>query len=381
MLNKEKQAEAREKLQTKTFQEAKDKRHILLKWATGTGKTRMAILLALNKVPKSILLNVKETNHKITWKKEFEEMGATGWWDRITCICYASLEKEVDKHYDVIINDECHGLSELRESYLGQISFDTMISLSATPGEEVEERLSNVCPYWESYIPMDKAIELGILPPPTIYVVNLELDNNIKRNEVKASGTKRIIKKTDREYYDYLTNKIDKFKSMYSRDFESWQMHQLNQFALKRKKFMAHCKTEKAKEILNKIKNKRYICFAGSIEQCNELGGKNVIHSEIGPKKRENIIEQLNNKEISNVHAVNMLKESMNIREIESGMMLQVDAKTDRGAIQVLGRCLRGDDPEFYFFKIKDTVDERYVNTALSSFNKKYIKNYDARNN
>lgn len=147
MINKQKQIEARNNLQNTTLVEANGKKHILLKWATGTGKTRMALLLATRSNPNSILLNIKETNHKITWEEEFKKHGLEQYWNKVTCICYASLEKEIGKKYDVIINDECHGLSELREAYLDQIEFDTMISLSATPGEEVEERLYNICPY------------------------------------------------------------------------------------------------------------------------------------------------------------------------------------------------------------------------------------------
>ncbi len=379
MLDKQKQAEAREKLQNDTLPEALKHKHVLLEWATGTSKTLMALKIARGRGAKKILLLTKEIAHKLTWEDECKKWGMEDIWNNMTVMCYASLHKIADGYFDLIINDECHGLSENRENNLEKVGFDWMVSLSATPGEEVEDRLMNICPYWKSEISMDKAISLGILPEPTIYIVDVEFDDVKVVKTVKGTKGKKARKYTSRGYYDYLSEQIKKFKSMYERDYEDWQLSQLVQTGARRKKFMAQCKTEKAKEILEKIKHKRFICFTGFIEQCDELGGENVIHSGISINKRKQLIERLNNGEIDNLLAVNMLKESMNISYIEAGMLIQADAKTDRGMIQVLGRTLRGDDPEFYIFRLKDTSDEYNVKTALSSFNKKYIKVYDER--
>lgn len=378
MLNKQKQSEARQALQERTLGKVEGKKHVLLKWATGTSKTLMAIKIAEARKAESILLNVKETSHKITWEDEFKKWGFEDLWSKTTCICYASLHTVVGNQYDIVINDECHGLSELREDHLDKIKFDSMISLSATPGEEVEERLENICPYWTSNVPLKRAIELGILPEPTIYIVDVELDDIVIKHTVKGNKTRRTKKYTDKGYYDYLCKQIEKFQAMYEKNYEDWQLHQLNRTGSVRKQFMAHCKTEKAKEILARLEGKRFICFTGSIEQCEELGGKNVIHSGISVNKRKDLIKKLNEKEIDSVFSVNMLKESMNIVEIEAGMMIQTDAKTDRGSVQGLGRCLRGEDPQFYFLRLKDTVDERYVKKAISSLDKQYIKQYEA---
>lgn len=378
MLDKQKQAQARNKLQEETLPQTKNHKHILLKWTTGVSKTLMAIKIAISISPNKILINTKEISHKDTWEKEFKKWGYDNLWQKVTIICYASLHTIEGEQFDVIINDECHGISELREDYLGRMEgWKKMISLSATPGEEVEERLAKIHPYWESIVTTEEAIELGILPEPTIYVVEVELDDKIKRHTIKKGS--RTNRYTDKAYYTYLTTQIKRYQEIFENTGEGWAMQRMVRAGNVRKVFMALCKTEKVKEILSKVKEKRYMCFTGSIEQCNELGGRNAIHSMISVNKRKKIMEDFNNKLIDNVFSVNMLKESVNVEDIEAGLMVQVDAKTDRGSLQALGRTLRGDEPEFYFFKLINTVDDKWVAKALSSFSNKYIKVYEEK--
>ena len=76
---------------------------------------------------------------------------------------------------------------------------------------------------------------------------------------------------------------------------------------------------------------------------------------------------------INSLFCVNMMRESINITNIEAGMIVQLDGVNDRSFIQTLGRTLRGVKPEFYVLCIKGTQDEKYVKTAFKDFNPKYI--------
>ena len=144
--------------------------------------------------------------------------------------------------------------------------------------------------------------------------------------------------------------------------------------ALKRKQFIASCKTLKAKEILNHLKDKRLVCFTGSIPQCIELGGKYVVHSK--SKDNAKIIQAFNNEKIDQIFAVNMMREAMNFTNIEAGIVVQLDNKKLMFA-QTLGRILRSSYPEFYILVAQNTQDEAYLHTVLEGFDRKFVHKYE----
>ena len=67
------------------------------------------------------------------------------------------------------------------------------------------------------------------------------------------------------------------------------------------------------------------------------------------------------------------MRESMNIADIEAGLLLQLDGSTSRGYEQSLGRCMRAKDPEFHLVVCKGTKDINYLETALLNFNKNWV--------
>ena len=140
---------------------------------------------------------------------------------------------------------------------------------------------------------------------------------------------------------------------------------------LARKVFISKIKTDKAKEIIKRLKGKRFICFCGSIKQCEEIG-TNLIHSKIDKKIREQLIAKFNNEEIDELYAVDMLQESMNLNKINAGIIVQLD-NGERTAVQMIGRVLRSIAPEVYILMAKGTQDEQYMKTALQSIDSKYI--------
>lgn len=379
--------ETRDSIQQKALELSRKHDHILLTWATGCGKS-LAALKCMVATGGMWIIVCKEITHIENWKRDIEKHGMS-WmlrnkdasfadafrddnryiiWD---IICYASLHKyEYAKEANLVL-DEVHGLSELRELRIGDMLPGKIVSLSATVDEEIKQRLSSIKPFEEYNITTSSAIEMGILPEPKVYLVHKELDDS--RREYVAKVNKKEVKLTAKGYYDHLTRNFEYWKTRFEEKGESWAHPKQMQAALDRKRWMAEYKTDLAETVLEKIKDRRFICFTGGIDQCNKLGGTNVVHSKISTKKREELITNLNNEVINSLFCVNMMRESINITNIEAGMIVQLDGVNDRSFIQTLGRTLRGEKPEFYVLYIKGTQDERYVKTAFKDFNPKYI--------
>lgn len=347
--------------------------HLLLTWATGCGKSLAALQCA--KDGGKWLIVCKEINHIENWRREINKHNVKA--SIVDIICYASLHKYIDRgDWEInLILDEVHALSELRELRIEAIAPTKIISLSATVDSDIRERLRAIKPFIEYHISTSNAIAQGILPEPKVYIVEKQL--NDVRKEYAGKFGKRVIMLTAKEYYNYLSNSVDYWKYKWETEGEDWRYKKFMFAALERKRWISNYKTDTAMEIIGKIWGRRFICFTGSVEQCNKLGGSLVIHNKVAPKKREKLVEDLNEGRINNLFCVNMMKESMNINKIEAGMIVQLDGASDRSFIQTLGRTLRGENPEFYIIVVKGTQDDKYLKTALTNFNKKYIAYVD----
>ena len=90
------------------------------------------------------------------------------------------------------------------------------------------------------------------------------------------------------------------------------------------------------------------------------------------------MIKDFNESKVDKLFTTKMLRESMNLNNIEVGVMVQLDNNM-KSLLQTLGRVLRSSYPEYYILYVKGTQDITYLNTALEGFNEKYIEwlNFD----
>lgn len=393
--------------------------NILFEWATGCGKTKQAIkaidLLDKTK-PNKVLIVIAEVAHKSNWIDEFNKWGKELLNNinlDINIICYNSLHHYKDEHFDLVILDECHHIgTEIRIDILKSIFSDRFILLSATVDRLLINDMSFIIgPVYISAITLQNAIDWGLIPAPKIYLMPLELDNTIcnqvieeirgkkdrlitirctVRDKWKYLKDKRnypnlrlLISCTERQKYNDLDMKIDYYmkllKSKIGRN--SWSCEAIRnkmlQYGSQRKSFLGILKDKRAKEIISNFKECRYICFCSNIEQADRLGGSHAVHS----KKDDamNVINKFNNKEINSLFVVGMLKEGQNLKDIEKGLIIQLDGKI-RAFIQKSGRILRAKQPEIYIIYFKGTQDEVYLNRALEGLNPEYIVNYENHN-
>jgi superfamily II DNA or RNA helicase len=271
-------------------------------------------------------------------------------------ILYASLHKVSESYYDFIVLDECHGLTWKRLEHLHKIIIPTtkLFLLSATiPSDKkylIEKLVNNKFVKYAT-ISLDQAIKREMLPKPTIYVhqVNLNSADKLKYNNLQ----KQIV------YFQR--------KNMFGPTKVS---------GLKRKKLIANSKTVCAKRIiaLFKAKKYRFICFANDIKQAKLLAlPKPVVCSkEQSAKFNQSLVDAFNRQQGDSLFAVKMLRESVNLTEIDRGLIIQLD-KEPLSFYQMLGRCLRSKNPEMHMILCKDTHDQIYFDNVMDKSLLKYV--------
>lgn len=329
---------------------------LLLSFATGVGKSLAAIKIIERNPDRKWFILCKQTDHIQNWINEFKKHGKESLLSNVELFCYRSLHKYIGRKANLVL-DEGHAITEKRLNYILEIESDKVIILSATVDEEKKLLLTQIKgDLKEFHISITDAINQGLLPPPKLYIVEIELDDN------------------QRKAYAEISRKVDYFKQQHFQLRQKWTEFKWLGTALKRKVMMANFKTTKAKELLEKFKDKRLVCFTGSVAQCNNLGGKHVIHNQ-SKKTNPKTIKDFNEGLISKLFAVNMLRESMNLANIELGIIIQLDNK-QLSFIQMLGRVFRADLPECYVLVLKGTQDEVYLKTVLEGFDTKYLYKY-----
>lgn len=143
------------------------------------------------------------------------------------------------------------------------------------------------------------------------------------------------------------------------------------------KRYLGELKTEAVRKLLNTFpRRKRYVCFCASINQANSLSKANTVSSKKGSSKNQGIIDAFNAKKTHSLYAVGMITEGMNLKDIEVGVIVQLDGK-ERLFIQKAGRVLRAKMPVMYIFYYKNTQDENYLNGAFDNIDSKFVKYCD----
>jgi superfamily II DNA or RNA helicase len=249
-------------------------------------------------------------------------------------------------------------------------------------------------------ITTDEAIEANILPEPKIFIHQLLLNNSFRYSEIvikRKTGSSiaccsypdrwQYIKDvqfkvinilcTEQEKYNYLSDQVNfwKQKTM-NNPTNPFNRNKWMRAALDRKVYLGELKTDYIQHLLYEIpKSERLICFCTSINQANELhndyNDESIVHSKI--KNVEKIIQDFQNKETNALFCVNMLKEGMNLNDINTGIIIQLDS-VELSFIQKLGRVLRADSPNIHIIYYKNTRDADYLSKILKLIDRKYIK-------
>lgn len=367
---------------------------LCLEFSTGIGKTINAINLQnimTNKYSRKTYVCVAEIAHIQNWKDEYIKHGFEHLLSNTEIFCYASLKKYINKNdCDLLILDEVHhAFSDNRLGHFNEIRRLRTIGLSATISDEDKFAFGVTFGKFDLYtITMEEAIEMELLPKPKVYLIPLQLDNSIKSETIEFKRGRNInvihcdylqrntyiyaknkyptlnliIHCTQQEKYDYIDAEYNR-ATMYKRT--GWL-----RYGGIRKRYLSDCKTDKIKELCKTLQDdgKRFICFCGSIEQAELIGGDNCIHSK---KEVKSIIYKFQSGEINSLYAIKMMTEGVNLSGIEAAIIGQLDG-TERPFIQRTGRSLRADYPEVYVLYFQNTKDMDYLQNVINTIPEEY---------
>lgn len=377
-------------------------KRVILQWPTGVGKGYFGAKAIQELKPQRCLLLVAETFHKKNWQEEFEKQGVVfDIFQEVVIECYASLKKYEGTQWEIIILDEAHHVgSELRTDILKTIKTDMVLCLSATLDRDIIASIESCFgKFYIDKISISKAIEQNMLPVPEIYTIPLTLDNTnysetitetwgnklkrikyrckytdrwaYKKNKSKYPNVELEISCTQKQKYLYICEQFEFWKQRYFQTKNQGVKNLWMQMGNQRKIYLGSLKTNVVKEFLKTINDKRYICFCTNIQQADEMGGENAIHTKA--QDNEQKLYEFNMGIRDHIFAVSMLREGQNLNNIEAGIIVQTEG-VELSTIQRIGRILRSKKPIIYIFYYEGTRDEEFVRNALKDIDSKYIQ-------
>lgn len=385
------------KIQEETLPTLYSQPRIILRWATGLGKSKMTIDLVNHtlgelKKPPRIAFIVAERSHIKNWQEEFEKWGLKA---KPLILCYASLKKLKDNHVDILVLDEAHHVfTEKRMAILETLKAEYVYLLSATLSvKRIIDIESIYGKFTTSTVTLKEAIRQNALPEPRVNLIPLELEDKAPTQTIVIGKSKNapvirweergkyiyknipcVIRCTEKQKYLFLTEKMEYWKRRYELSHNQMFHNIWVNTGSTRKRFLGELKTEKVRKLISEFPwRKRFICFCASIAQAEALDPQNTISSKRPSSLNQQIIDAFNKKQLHRLYAIGMATEGLNLNNIEVGIIVQLDGK-ERLFVQKFGRSLRAEDPVSYIFYYKDTQDEVYLRNALENIDNKYLK-------
>ncbi len=359
----------REQVQTEALEEAVKYKRVGLGISMGVGKTLIGLRYIdyyqkLRGGKLNILVVAPKLSIFDSWKQDSEKFGVS--LDNVHFTTYLSLNKQ-EKIYDIIILDECHSLLYSHEEYLADFP-GRILGLTGTPPKwhksEKGEMVNTYCPIKYKYI-TDEAVDDNILNDYKIVVHMLRLSS---KRDIEVETRKSSFYTSEIANYAYWTSRIDEANSPKSKQIAS---------VMRMKAMMDYkSKEDYAKRLFEQMEDK-CILFANTQEQADRLC-EHSYHSN--NQYSEGNLDLFGNDHITKLSCVLQLSEGVNIPNLKAGIIMHAYGN-ERKSSQRIGRLLRLNPTETAVAHIlcyADTVDEKWVKSALSDFDSSKITYKDA---
>lgn len=365
------------------------RRSIVLELATGVGKTKLALekVHQLYKEDSKILIVIPRNVLIDNWKEEFKKWHYADMLPNVTFTTYVSLPKHAG-HWDIVVFDEAHHLSERCQEALSYFKIKHSIFLSATLKREHKMFINLWSRRDVEFINVDtkKAIDNDVLPDPKIILIPLELDNrtaNTVFEKRKAKPNEKVLtisyderwkyksykgalamKCTQRQYYNELSSLIEWYKRKRANPaMKNLWLHKCGE----RLQWLSMNKLFYTKKIIEKL-HSRYVVFCNTIAESQALDIP-MVNSQVGFDN----LSKFNDKMINSLAAVNCLNEGINMVDCQVGIFNAINA-SEVMQVQKVGRELRHKDPILIIPYFKYTREDDIVRKWMEGFNKELIE-------
>ena len=339
----------------------------------GVGKTRIAIQHLQRNFNQFIQVLVVVPKHSVTqsWLDELDKMGLYSLVEHITFTTYISLKKKDPNNYDIVYLDECHSLKYSHELFLGPYT-GKILGLTGTPPRDKQSEkgklVQKYCPIKYTF-KVDDATDSNILNDYRIVIHDLQL-----------SGVPSLKKKNKNGGY-WHTSEVKDYSYVTRRVAEAQTPKQQQWAYIMRMRALMEYTTKEAyvKSMVNNIEDK-CIIFANTQDQADRVC-KYSYHS--GNNKSADNLEYFSDGRINKLSCVLQLSEGVTIPQLKQGIIMHAYGNEKKTA-QRIGRLLRLNPSETAVCHIlcyKGTQDEKWVESALSSFDSSKIKRYNPLKN
>lgn len=311
---------------------------------------------------------------------------------------------EVPSHMIVVrsqgysfISGNCHHLSELKREYLNSILKVNpnvkLLFLSATIPRDIMDYMKSLGTYNIVKSTIADGIKDEVLPTPMIYTIPLYLDNTKCTEEIvknprsnnpvtcnyserwnfikRFTSRKIIIKCTQKQYYNELSDKIDWYKRKFMFNKTVVFKNKWLRAAGERLKWLSEQKVDICQSIVSLLQDQRVLLFYNNIEQSLKFKDYAPINSK--NKNALKNLEDFNNSKINHISSVNMLSEGMNLTNCRVCLFCNLNA-SEILSQQKFGRSLRHPKPIVIIPYFKDTRDEELKDKMLKDYDSSMIK-------
>ena len=345
-------------------------------WATGSGKTRVAIIAIKSFLTKNTGKNIKiivPTEHlKIQWLLELDKYGLS--LHTNVEIINSAVKKE--ERIDLLILDEAHRYGSDSFIEIFKIKHPKLIlGLSAT-FHRLDGRhriIEKYCPIIDT-VTVKEALKNGWLSSYREYKVVVQVDDFHIYQQASQEfqdmfaifnfdfnlAMKCVTNIVYRRYYG-------KTLGIASKDMDAisytWQ-----RALRKRKEFVMNHpdKIEITRKILEARPFSKAITFSGTIKQAEKIGIGTVVHSGKTKKKNRLTIEEFSSMPTGVINSSKSLNEGVDIPGLNLAIIL-TNSSSPNEKIQRIGRVIRKEDgklAEIFTLVIKGTIEEKWFENS-----------------
>lgn len=353
-------------------------------WATGTGKTRAAIMAIKSFLSKNsgkkILVVVPTDQLKVQWAFELDKFGII---QHVKVEIINSTVK-YNENIDLLVLDEVHRYASESFSSIFRVKRPKLIlglSATFTRLDGKHKFLEIYCPVIDT-ITVKEALANGWLSDYREYKVLVESDDFHYYQEVSLKFQEMF----SFFGFDFETAmncvKNVRYRRMYAKNFD---IHHKDMDGIvftwlrclkERKSYILNHpkKIEITKKILEARPYTKAITFSGSIKQAEKIGIGFVVHSGKTKRKNRLTIEEFNELPTGILNTSKSLDEGADLQGLNLAIVLS-NSSSKRQKIQRIGRVIRKEEgkiSEVFTLVMKNTVEEYWFEN--SSQNSNYIE-------
>lgn len=356
----------RTKIQKEIVESLNNPGHGILLLSPRLGKSKIAIEIIKKEKPSSILwVTPSEKLRDIDIPNEFDLWKAKRYKSRLTCVCWSSLDK-IEGYFDKVFLDEYQDLTEhnTQNFFNGKLDYGSIIGLSGTH------------PKHKKKLDILKKLNLDILVEKTIaeaakegivadYKINvIEVPLNSKDRNIKAGSKAKPFMTTEESNYQYVSKTINRMRYA-NKDVKFLIIKRMHLI------YNSPTKEEAAKFLIDNLKGRKLV-FTGSIEQSKRLSPY-IFNS----KTDKTDLDKFINQEIDILACVKSGGVGFTYKNLDHLIIVQADSDKKGETTQKLARSLllqKDYKANIWLISLTGTQDEKWINSALSSFDKSKIE-------